>query len=207
MGILVILASSSNFVLANFQKTRYIKDSKVQSDINSINTVVSNTSNMVNTTTNNSSDTSYYFSQDTKDLDKHLIDVINFSIKSLDIAIYSITKPNIIDAIVKAKKRGVNVNLITDREESKTRSEKEQLDVLKSANIPIKINTSTRYIMHMKVTIADSKIVTTGSYNYTSNATYGNDEVLLVINNAKTGKDWTNEFNKMWSDAVRFKSY
>lgn len=154
--------------------------------------------------TTNASEVSSYFSKDNGTLDKQLIKVINSSKSNLDIAIYSLTKEDIVDAIINAKKRGVMVRLITDRVESKSKPEFKQLERLKSAGIPIKINTH-KGLMHMKVTIVDDKVATTGSYNYTQNATTENDEVLVIIHNSMDAQQFEKEFERMWNDTSNFK--
>ena len=49
--------------------------------------------------------------------------------------------------------------------------------------------------MHLKVTIADSKIITTGSYNYTGLATNNHDENLVIISNEKISKGFIQKRN------------
>jgi phosphatidylserine/phosphatidylglycerophosphate/cardiolipin synthase-like enzyme len=127
-----------------------------------------------------------------------LISVINSANSTLDIAIYSLTKDNIVQAIAAAEARGVTVRIITDKSESETDSQSQALDSLKADGIPIKINSHSG-LMHMKVTIADSSTVTTGSYNYTNEATYENDEVLVIIHNATVAQDFDTEFQNMWN--------
>ncbi|MEE4580561.1 phospholipase D-like domain-containing protein [Paenibacillus polymyxa] len=58
--------------------------------------------------------------------------------------------------------------------------------------------------MHLKVTIADQKIVTTGSFNYSASAVRRNDEVLVVIPDDTMAKQWTNVFDDMWEDDKNF---
>lgn len=149
---------------------------------------------------------SYYFPKDNGHPDKHLISIINSAKSNLDIAIYSLTKPNIVQSIVNAKERGLNVRVITDSKESENSSESKELGLLKDASIPIKINTHPG-LMHLKVTIADNSIVTTGSYNYTDAATYENDEVLVVLNDKTTAAQFDKEFVRMWNDTANFKQY
>lgn len=155
---------------------------------------------------NNTSEVSSYFSKDNGKPDQQLIKVISSSKSSLDIAIYSLTKQNIVDAIINAKERGVGVRLITDRAESKSKSESKQLQKLKDAGIPIKINTH-KGLMHEKITIADKNIATTGSYNYTDAATKSNDEALVILHDSGTAKQFENEFERMWNDTKNFKEY
>jgi len=148
----------------------------------------------------------YYFTRANQHCDIQLIKVIDSAKSKVDIAIYSLTKKSIVDSIIQAKSKGIQVRVITDKIESKTKSEKKMLILLKNANIPIKINSHSG-LMHMKVTVADDKIVTTGSYNYTEGATKVNDEVLLIINDSKIAKGFDNEFNNMWNDNEEYKDY
>lgn len=165
---------------------------------------IAGTSNIVNT--NNSTNIEYYFTKDNGNPEEHLIQVINSSKSNLDIAIYSLTDKPIANAIVQAKKRGVNVEVITDRQEADSKSEKPILLLLKNNDIPVKINTHSG-IMHMKVTVADKSIVTTGSYNYTSAASKINDENLVIINDPSIAKGFDDEFISMWDNNNDFKSW
>lgn len=61
--------------------------------------------------------------------------------------------------------------------------------------------------MHMKVSIVDGSIVTTGSYNYTESASTENDEVLVVICNTKAAADFEAEFQSMWNDTSDYRNY
>lgn len=138
-----------------------------------------------------------------KDQEKLLIDVIKSAKSTLDIAIYSLTDPDIVGAIKDAKKRGVNVRIITDKQQAAGKTQTEALKLLGSAGIPIKINSHSG-LMHLKMTIADKKIATTGSFNYSKAASESNDEILVVIRNAEVAKNFTVEFEKMWNDKKRF---
>jgi phosphatidylserine/phosphatidylglycerophosphate/cardiolipin synthase-like enzyme len=150
-----------------------------------------------------SNDNQYFFTQAGQHPEKALIDVIDSSKESLDVAIYSITNPDIVSAIKAAKKRGVAVRIITDKTESKGKTEAEALKLLGSAGIPIKINKHSG-LMHLKVTIADKQVVTTGSYNYSKAASTTNDEVLMVIHNEDAAKSFSEQFERMWNDTKGF---
>lgn len=148
----------------------------------------------------------YFFTKANQNPDQELIKVINSSNASLDIAIYSITKKDIVSAIANAKKRGAAIRIITDKECSQNKLQEAELSFLKRNGIPIKVNTHSG-LMHMKVTIADNKVVTTGSFNYTQAASTINDEVLIIINNPKTAGDFTKQFNSMWNNNADFTQY
>lgn len=148
----------------------------------------------------------YYFTKANQHPDQQLIKVINSSKNTLDIAIYSLTKQNIVNSIISAKNRGVNVRIMTDKTESGSKSERKELTLLRNAKIPIKINKHPG-LLHLKMTVADKKIATTGSYNYTENASSKNDEILVIINEPKIAKGFDNEFENMWSDNEGYKNY
>ncbi|MDP4120264.1 MAG: phospholipase D-like domain-containing protein [Bacillota bacterium] len=149
---------------------------------------------------------SYYFPRDGQDAEGKLIDVINSAKSKLDIAAYSFTDTKIGDAVTAAKNRGVAVRVITDEQCSTNLYQKKLLNSLKDDNIPIKDNSHSG-LMHLKVTIVDDSICTTGSFNYTISAQKTNDEVLVVIKNSETAKDFEKQFERMWNDKEDFTDY
>ncbi len=153
-----------------------------------------------------SSNIQYYFTRANEHPDVQLIKVINSAKSTLDIAIYSITKKEIVDAIINAKNRGVTVRLMTDKIESSSKSEAKELKLLKDKKIPIKVNSHSG-LLHIKTTIADKSVATTGSYNYTENASIQNDEVLLIIKDSKVATDFSDEFQRMWQDKNDYIDY
>lgn len=148
----------------------------------------------------------YLFPREGQSPDKELVYLINSAKNSLDIAIYSITKKNIAGAIVAAVKRGVKVRLITDKEMSRDRYERNALTTLIDVGVPVKVNSHSG-LMHLKVTIVDANTVTTGSYNYTDSATNKNDEVLVVLHNTSSASIFEKEFSRMWKDTGNFDNY
>lgn len=140
----------------------------------------------------------YYFTRATGDLDIQLIKIIDSSRVTLDIAIYTLTKQTVTDAIIKARNRGVKVRIIVDNGMAQKTWVIKQLDRLKEIGIPIKENIH-KGKMHLKIIISDNKMVATGSYNYTVAATDNNDELLLIITNSSVAADFTKEFNAMWA--------
>lgn len=142
---------------------------------------------------------SVYFPRAGQDAEGQLISLLGTAQKKLDVAIYSFTDTKIADAISTAKKRGVTVRLMTDRESAGESYQKKALNIVKAAGVPIKENTHSG-IMHLKVSIIDTSAVTTGSFNYTKSAQNQNDENLVIIRNASINGQYETEFNSMWSD-------
>jgi phosphatidylserine/phosphatidylglycerophosphate/cardiolipin synthase-like enzyme len=148
----------------------------------------------------------YAFTQADQHPEKMLVDVITSAKSNLDIAIYSLTQKDIVGAILDAKKRGLAVRIITDHQEAQNKSQAEALKKLKAAGIPIKQNKHSG-LMHLKVTIADKSVLTTGSFNYTAAASTTNDEVLMVVHDPKMAEDWDAQFERMWTDTKEFEDY
>lgn len=148
----------------------------------------------------------YYFPRDGQQPEPVLVNIMNRAKSTLDVAIYSITDTDIADAMLAAKRRGVAVRVLSDRECSENRSQAKVLAEFKNAGIPVKLNTHAG-LMHLKVTIADKSVVTTGSFNYTKAAESQNDEVFVVLGSAKAAQDFDAQFERMWNDTADFADY
>ncbi len=92
------------------------------------------------------------------------------------------SKP-ITQAVVNARKRGVNVQVVLDRSQ---RNEKNtDADFLTHSHIPMYID-SRHAVAHNKVIVIDSSTLITGSFSFTRAAEENNAENLLVIKGRKT---------------------
>ncbi|MCC3375471.1 phospholipase D family protein [Cohnella sp. REN36] len=145
------------------------------------------------------------FTQADQHPEQRLVEVIDGARRTLDVAIYSLTYPDIVQAIKNAKKRGVDVRLVTDRIQSGGKSQQEALKLLGSAGIPIKINRHSG-LMHLKMTVADREVATTGSFNYSKSASTTNDEMLVVVRNPEVAAAFADEFERMWKDDKGFET-
>ncbi len=57
-----------------------------------------------------------------------------------------------------------------------------------------------RYHMHNKFAIIDDRILVTGSFNWSSQAVTGNQENLIVLDNASLCRQYKQQFDKLWED-------
>lgn len=145
------------------------------------------------------------FTQANQHPERELIALIDGAKETLDIAIYSLTHPDIVQAIKKAHQRGVAVRIITDRSQLSGKTQGEAVKLLGSAGIPMKVNKHDG-LMHLKMTIADKKKASTGSFNYSKAASTRNDEMLVVIDNPTIAGAFADEFERMWNDNDRFET-
>jgi phosphatidylserine/phosphatidylglycerophosphate/cardiolipin synthase-like enzyme len=142
---------------------------------------------------------SCYFTQEGNKPEIQLINLYKNSKSTLDIAIYGLTQPGIVKEIGDAYKRGVVVRLVSDKVESHGATQKHAINDLLAIGIPVKINHHSG-LMHIKMSIIDKKITTLGSYNYTTNASTENDEILYITDDAHIMARCLTEFNRIWAD-------
>ncbi len=124
-----------------------------------------------------------------------LIRVINQAQASLDIAIYELDLDDLGDAILAARDRGVKVRLVTD---SDTLAEDETLIRLKKARVPI-VPDERNAIMHNKFVVVDGQSVWTGSWNFTINDTFRNNNNAIYIRSPQLAQVYAAEFEEMFS--------
>ena len=135
-----------------------------------------------------------------------LVSLYNGAQKSIYLAIYGLTYPPIIKALVAAHKRGVDVRVITDRQKLEDRNQLTGLETLRLAGIPIKVNRHDG-LMHIKQAVIDDRVNTSGSMNQTSSAARYNDERLDIVHDASSTQRAKDKFLKMWADHGRFEDW
>ena len=137
-----------------------------------------------------------YFFPNAKN-EKHLIEMLRTCMKSLDIAIFSLTRDNFAKAAIEVFNRGIKVRVIADDECVKNFGS----DVYKlaAAGISCKTDNSAQYHMHNKYAIIDESVIVTGSFNWTSQAISNNQENLLFYQDKDIAQQYTNEFNNLWN--------
>lgn len=123
----------------------------------------------------------------------NIIEKMNKSNK-IDIAVYSITNPDITNAIIAAYNRGANIRVITDKTQSK--GKKSLVGTIKKAGIPVLTNKKHK-IEHNKFAVFDDVGVVSGSYNWTTNASKNNSENCLFFN--QPDKEYSNRFEYLWN--------
>jgi phosphatidylserine/phosphatidylglycerophosphate/cardiolipin synthase-like enzyme len=110
-----------------------------------------------------------------------VVSALDAAKKTVLVQAYSFTSAPIAKALVDAKKRGVNVQVILDKSQKNERYT--SATFLANDGVPTYIDAAHK-IAHNKVMIIDGQTVITGSFNFTKSAEEGNAENLLVINNA-----------------------
>ena len=111
-------------------------------------------------------------------------------------AVYSINNAAIVDSLIKAHKRGVEVRIITDRIQAKGKSSK--VSYLLENKLNLVINNKFK-IEHNKFAVFDGNILETGSFNWTEPASKYNSENCLFIDSDKNIiSSYQGRFNELW---------
>jgi len=122
------------------------------------------------------------------------------------VSVYGLTYPPIVKALVSAKKRGVDVRVITDRERLEDHKQDSALETLHLAGIPIRVNLHDG-LMHLKQVVIDDDLNVSGSMNHTRSGNQFNDERLDIIRDPHSTARAREKFLKMWSDEKRYTAW
>ena len=142
-------------------------------------------------------DIQVYFSRTNQQVDEIIVGLIDNTGKTIDIAVYSITRQSITDAIIRAHQRGVVVRMVVD--ESQAGGVGSRVASLETSGINLKriVHTGSAQ-MHHKFAVIDDRITITGSFNWTTNAVMNNDENFVVITSARVAGEFQTEFERLW---------
>lgn len=117
--------------------------------------------------------------------------------KSVHVAAYSFTSKPIADALIAARDKGIDIEVVLDKSQTGGR----MMKYIKDHGIPARINNQYS-IMHDKFMVIDEKTLELGSFNYTAAAEKRNAENVLVIHGAdKTVQDYASQWQKLWKES------
>ena len=104
----------------------------------------------------------------------------------LRIQAYSLNAKNVADAVVEARKSGVNVGIILDKGSNAAESNATYFFTMNG--IPTWLD-SNHAVAHGNVIIIDKAIVIAGSFNFTKEAENRNAENVMIIRSSPRGRD------------------
>lgn len=137
-------------------------------------------SNFINSTYYEDEFLSYYpLPRYGKEALRHIIDIIDTAKTSIQIALFTFTHPLLADSLIKAKERGLDIQIILDKQTTKAAS-KRTCKKLEDAGILIKQNIGGQ-LFHHKCALIDGKVLIFGSANWTKSAFEHNDEDLIIL--------------------------
>lgn len=132
-------------------------------------------------------------------LDRPLTAFINTAQKSVDICIFQLDLPNVVQALIDAHKRGAQVRVVTDIDILNDSKENPPFKQLQKAGIQV-VGGNSDAIMHNKFVVVDGAAVWTGSLNFTASDTYRNNNNAILIQSSRLARNYTATFEKMFID-------
>jgi phosphatidylserine/phosphatidylglycerophosphate/cardiolipin synthase-like enzyme len=133
----------------------------------------------------------------------HLIRAIDATRKTLDIAIYELALPDVRDALVRAKNRGVALRIVMDEGHVYVQKGTRTPEVQSLIDAGFALRTlrggGAYGIMHNKFAVLDGALMETGSYNWTLAADQRHFENALFDDAASRVASYQNYWNWMWS--------
>ncbi len=149
-----------------------------------------------------SAGTSVYFTKPGAKITKQnpgyaLVKMIRNSRKTFYGAFFDIGLLDISKELCRAKRRGVDVRIVTDDRNFSGRA----INMIVKAGIPVVCDNKSS-LMHNKFAIADSRKVFTGSYNATRNGTLRNNNNAVVIDSPGLAKIYLEEFREMFNEKI-----
>jgi phospholipase D len=124
--------------------------------------------------------------------EQQIVDQIRKAKSEIRIATFQLSRGRIPDELTVARKRGVSVEVIVDKQLPVARYS--PCDMLYHAGCRVYVDRA-HTIMHHKYFVIDKRVVITGSHNFTKNSEYANAENLIVLRNDAIA----NQFLENWS--------
>ena len=129
-------------------------------------------------------------------LDEKLSALVDSAKASVDVAIYQLDLPGVTQSLLNAAKRGAAVRVVTDIDVLSDPNENPEFKRLQTAGIKV-VGGNRNGIMHDKFVVVDGAVVWTGSWNFTTNDTYRNNNNAIVIRSQALAQNYTAAFEQM----------
>ena len=109
-----------------------------------------------------------------------VLKTINGARHSVQMLAYAFQAPDIVQALIDAEQRGVDVRVVVDKRRNAGKTSKAAMD--RATRNGVELRTNDRYHLHHdKVIIVDGHTVETGSFNFAPSAETANSENVVVI--------------------------
>jgi phosphatidylserine/phosphatidylglycerophosphate/cardiolipin synthase-like enzyme len=143
------------------------------------------------------------------DAEQLVIKNLDAASTSIRMLAYSFTSAPITRALVRARKRGVDVAIAVDYREcvalDRSGKARAALGALVLAGIPVR-TVSTYAAHHDKVAVVDGRNTQTGSFNYSTAAAKSNSENAIVIwNDADLARAYLRHWQRNWDRGEQFR--
>jgi phosphatidylserine/phosphatidylglycerophosphate/cardiolipin synthase-like enzyme len=129
----------------------------------------------------------------------HILDALESADAQILAGLLLLTRDELIDALIRRHRDGLDVRVIVDDEESS----EEALARLRAAGVPVRVHRFSPIFHHKYAVIDEGRedpVVATGSHNWTFSADRINDENVLVFRDQRTANIFRQEFEARWAE-------
>lgn len=130
-----------------------------------------------------------------KDAHLPIIRLYDSAQRYIHLAIYSLTKDEFAEALIRAHQRGVEIKVLIDKAQAGNQYADDEK--LEEAGIEVRRDKAGG-LMHNKFCVIDDLIVYTGSYNHSESATTKHDENYIIIKDIGIAHIYETQFQKLW---------
>lgn len=123
----------------------------------------------------------------------YFLSLINGAKKFIYVSVYDLDNADIVNALISAKNRGVDVKVVIESGNRNTKTDFK----LPNNNIPIIYDMNSAY-MHNKFIVIDGYCVITGSTNLTETGINSNSNNMFIVFNNELAQDYMEEFEEQF---------
>ena len=133
-----------------------------------------------------------------QDIEKSILAALDNAQVSIDIAVAWFSNETLFNKLIEKKKQGLDVRVIINKDGI---NKKHGVDI---KQIEAKeIRSEKGGIMHDKFCVIDNQTVIIGSYNWTNNAEFRNEEnVSIIVNGNALATKYSVKFKELWKQAT-----
>lgn len=134
--------------------------------------------------------------------EQEVLDMINSARDEIQLEMYILSSDKVLDALVDAKLRGVNIRVILEKNVLSDEN-LNSYSTLQNAGIEVAWASENFKLTHSKFMIIDKRILLVGSHNFSRSALNFNREASVIIENNKVIEDFLSIFEHDWEIAYR----
>lgn len=140
-----------------------------------------------------------------QNVDKYFVGLIDSATRTLDGSFYDIDDAASVEALIRAKKRGVNVRLVTETDSLMDKHNPTQprrsIAALRAAGIEIRDDKQAG-LMHNKFMVVDNATVWTGSLNLTTSSMFHHNNNSVMIKSPQLAANFNAEFSRLFEQGI-----
>ena len=133
-----------------------------------------------------------------------VLETIGSAKHSIRMLAYAFQAPDIMQALVDAKQRGVDVRVVIDKKRNQGKASKAAMDFVTRNGVELRTNDHF-HIHHDKTIIVDGSTVETGSFNFAPSAETANSENVVVIRDMpEVAREYVTHWQSRWDLGVPY---